>query len=380
MVAAMLRRWPLIVATACLGMAGTVAATASIIDGPADMPTRSAVRADPPSPVIVVGDSAIAALRWVPGADNAVVGFEHTLDLESCRRLYVRSCRGREGRRPLTVYEALAEHGDKYDVLVVATGYNDSPESFDNSFRLIVNRARLLGYRQIVWFTLRSDVDYVSPDSLGNHQTFAQNNLALRRLIDSGHYFDVVLADWGGYTAEKPEWFVTDGVHYRAVGAWAVADYLTRKIAFLDGRACPFPSAPGVDVENPCPDPDATGPVVDIEGLYPVGQDGVLCYEVGTDHRVECRYDTHVIRLTRELAVGMTGSDVGALQVRLIRFGMLEIGADGVFGPATVDAVASFQTANDLNATGIADTATLELLGFDVSSIAVVGATTTVQP
>ena len=40
----------------------------------------------------------------------------------------------------------------------------------------IVQRARKLGYQRIVWWTLRSDVDYVSPGSVGNHLTFAQSN------------------------------------------------------------------------------------------------------------------------------------------------------------------------------------------------------------
>ena len=35
-----------------------------------------------------------------------------------------------------------------------------------------------------------------------------------------------------------------DGIHVRESGPWAAADYLSRKLAFLDGRACPNPTAP----------------------------------------------------------------------------------------------------------------------------------------
>ncbi len=280
--------------------AGTAVAATRVI-GPADVPTESARRLDPPYRAVVVGDSAISALRWVPRAEGAVVGFEHTLDLESCRRLWYRSCYGREGRLPPTVYEALDIHGPKYSTLVVATGYNDGSPGFGDSFTAVVGRARQLGYTRIVWWTLRSDVDYVSPGSISNHVTFAANNRTVVDLLATGAYPDVVLADWGGYTADKAEWFVTDGVHYRAVGAWAAADYLTRKMAYLEGRACPVPDSPTADVADPCPDPDVTGPVADIEALYPIGEDGVLCYEVGEERRFECRNDTHVIRLEREL-------------------------------------------------------------------------------
>jgi hypothetical protein len=346
----------------------SVAYAASTIDGAADMPSRVAVRVDPPMPAVVIGDSAISALRWVPGADNAVIGFEHTLDLESCRRLFLPSCRGREGRMPSTVFEALAEQGRKYKILVVATGYNEGSSTMAMSFQNIVQRARDLGYKQIVWWTLRSDVDYVAPGSVANDVTFAQSNQILRDLLATGAYPDVVVADWNAYTAHKQDWFVTDGVHYRQIGAWAASDYLSRKMAFLQGRQCPMPISPGAAPQNPCPDPDVTGPIADIAALYPIGQDGVLCYEIADDHHIECRFDTHVIQLTRVLSEGMSGNDVSALQVRLQRFGLLS-SADGQFGPVTAEAVRTFQSNNGLPATGVADRATLAALGFDVSAV-----------
>lgn len=355
----------------------TVAATR--FDGAADSPTRTAVRLDPPRRAVVIGDSAIAALRWVPRAESAIVGFEHTLDLESCRRLYSRSCDGREGRTPPTVYEALGFHGGKFTTLVVATGYNDSDYNFAKSFRLVVERARTLGFERIVWWTLRSDVDYVAPGAVADHRTFAINNQIVRDLLATGDYPDVVLADWGAYTAGQTSWFVTDGVHYRSLGAWAAADYLTRKMAFLDNRPCPVPTAPDLEPENPCPDPDLAGPVTDLRAIYPIGTDGVLCYEIGVDRRFECRTEYHVIQLERELAYGATGDDVEAVQTRLIRLGLLADSAPGsvrqpsrLFDVPTFLAVQAFQLSATLPATGIADVATLDALGFDTAGIAVV--------
>jgi peptidoglycan hydrolase-like protein with peptidoglycan-binding domain len=94
----------------------------------------------------------------------------------------------------------------------------------------------------------------------------------------------------------------------------------------------------------------------------------VLCYEVGLERTIECRLDTHVIQLTRELAQGMSGSDVSALQTRLQRFGFSGA-VDGVFGTVTAAAVGSFQSGTGLAATGVADKQTLAALGFDVSGI-----------
>ena len=359
-----------LLATIAVAIVGVTAYAASAgIRSAADPVGEPARRVAPPEPAVVIGDSAIAALRWVPNAEYAIVGFEHTLDLESCRRLYYPSCRGREGRTPPSVHEALDDHSDNYHTLVVATGYNDGTYGFEASFRNIVSRARTLGYSRIVWYTLRSDVDYVSPGSVGNHETFADNNAELRRLVATSSFPDVVIADWGGYTAERREWFATDGVHYRAVGAWAAADYLTRKMAFLDGRACPFPTAPNRLVQNPCPDPDETGPVTDVEALYPVGVDGLLCYEIGEQRRFECRTDFHVLQLTRALLPGMSGPDVGALQTRLQRLDLYDGVIDNLYGSTTSDAVREFQDQNDLPVTGNADIDTLDALGFDVSAI-----------
>lgn len=356
-----------LVAFAVFALAGTVAAMG--ISDAADAPSEHAVRLSPPDRAVVIGDSAIAALRWVPGADNAVVGFDHVLDLESCRRLFFESCRGREQRKPPSLYEALDLYPELQRTLVVATGYNDGPSRFAESFVAVVTKARSLGFDRIVWWTLRSDVDYVSPGSIGNHESFAQNNQVLRDLVATGDYPDVVIADWGGYTADLGEWFVTDGVHYRQLGAWGASDYLSRKMAFLDGRACPFGVAPDVAPADPCPDPDVTGPVADIEALYPIGEDGVLCYEIGEERRVECRFDTHVIQIERVLRPGDSGDDVRALQTRLARLELLTVGANGNFGPSTEAAVRAFQVAESLPVTGVADAATLEALGFDVSAV-----------
>jgi hypothetical protein len=367
------RPWALTVGIAVVAAVAAVGVTVTAvgtIDEAASPPSFSADRVAPPAPAVVIGDSAIAALRWVPNASGAIVGFDHTLDLESCRRLVAPSCRGREGRTPPNVSEAMEFHDDNYHTLVVATGYNDGTFGYADAFTSIVGDARDHGYERIVWWSLRSDVDYVSPGAVGNHETYAVNNAVIEQLLATGEFPDVFLADWGGYTSDQVEWFATDGVHYRSVGAWAAADYLTRKMAYLDERACPVPDGPFEEPLDPCPDPDVTGPVADIEALYPVGVDGVLCYEVGDERRFECRYDTHVLQLERELSEGMEGPDVSALQTRLQRLGYFDHPITRLFGPITRDAVIAYQSDTpELATTGVADVATLAMLGFDVGAI-----------
>jgi hypothetical protein len=61
-----------------------------------------------------------------------------------------------------------------------------------------------------------------------------------------------------------------DGVHLRTRGAFGLADYISRWIAHLDGRACPAPLDPGGALHNPCPNPNTMRRVPDIRGLYGV--------------------------------------------------------------------------------------------------------------
>jgi hypothetical protein len=243
-----------------LASAVTAGATyaAQSIDGAA-VATAPAGRVDPPVPTraLVLGDSALAALNWVPAAREAVLGFDDTLDLRACRRLYFRSC---ASPAPPTAYESIGDHGPGFAVLVVAVGYNDLAEVTASSFEHVVARAREMGYRRIVWWTLRA-VDH----------GFAARNTVIRDELASGRFPDVVLADWDSYTAGVPQWFTGDGVHFRPIGAWAAADYLSRKLAFLELRPCPVPLAPDAAPQVPCPDPDVTGPIAAIESLYPIG-------------------------------------------------------------------------------------------------------------
>lgn len=218
-------------------------------------PTQPATRVRAHASTLVIGDSALAALTWAPGSGRAVIGFDITLDLRACRRLYRPSC---ASPAPTTVYEALGVHGPGFETLVVAVGYNDLAGSTGEGFEAVVERARQLGYSRIVWFTMRGGA------------TFEQRNQVLRELLASGRFPDVTLADWNAYTASRPDWFVSDGVHFRVIGAWAAADYLTRKLAFIDGRICPEPYTPGAPAPDPCPDPDLTGPLTDLYALYPV--------------------------------------------------------------------------------------------------------------
>lgn len=258
---------------AVVGAAVMAAASARAIDRVDEAATVSvqAVRLSPPGVALLVSDSAWLAIKNYAAVD-AVQGFNHTLDLGSCRRRVSPSCVNYDGHIPITLYEEVAVRGRTTNTLIVATGYNDSDHNFTSDFEQIIDLTRSLGYERVVWLTLRDNVTYRSPGGLGYAQVFANNNATLASLIATGDYPEVMVADWANYANAHSAWFSSDGIHLSRTGIWAAADYISRKMAFIELRPCPVPTTPGQPVQNPCPDPDVTGFQAALTALYPVGQ------------------------------------------------------------------------------------------------------------
>ena len=233
--------------------------------------TEPAQRLERHDRALLVSDSAWLGIKTY-GAVDSVQGFEHMLDLASCRRRVVTSCRNYDGHVPIPLFDEVAWRRGSYNTLIVATGYNDSDQTFRRDVDAIVGLARTHGYDRIVWLTLRANVSYESPGDAGYAEVFERNNAKLAELARSGAYPELVVADWATYARDRPEWFASDGIHLRRAGPFAAGDYVSRKMASLDGRACPQPTSPGGVPDDPCPDPDVTGPVVDVDAVYPVGE------------------------------------------------------------------------------------------------------------
>lgn len=249
-------------------VAGAVAVSAAAT-GTATV-DEPAVRLSSHDRALLISDSAWLGIKTY-GAVDSVQGFEHMLDLASCRRRVVTSCRNYDGHVPIPLYDEVEWRKGAYNTLIVATGYNDSDHNFRDDVESIVGLARRNGYERVVWLTLRANVSYQSPGNAGFAAVFERNNATLRELAGSEAYPDVVVADWATYSHDRPEWFARDGIHLRVAGPWAAGDYVSRKLAFLDGRACAMPASGGAPPADPCPDPDATGAVVDLESIYPIG-------------------------------------------------------------------------------------------------------------
>jgi len=221
----------------------------------------------PPARALLVGDSTLAGVRWY-GTTEALLGYPYVLTAESCRRLATASCRGREGYTPTNAVTAIRNASGSFGTVVIMAGYDDWWTVFSSSFDQVVAAARAKGARTILWLTFREGVGYVNPSGVSANVAFVKNNEILREKVASGQFPDVVLADWHSYTATTSGWLAGDGIHLTLAGSYGAADYISRYLAHLENRACPMPWVEGAAVDNPCPQPDAHGPVGDILSLY----------------------------------------------------------------------------------------------------------------
>jgi hypothetical protein len=206
--------------------------------------------------VTIIGDSAIAGIRWNHALDG-LQGFEAVAKLESCRRLVQASCRGREGYHPRTAERDILSSpaAGPEDILVIATGYNDSHERFSSDFDIVVAAARAQGYHHIAWVDYRSQVGYSLPGT-GIRSNYGEMNRVLGEKTASGEYPEVRRWYFDQYTSGVVGWFKSDGVHETTVGSWGVADWISRHVRAFDDKPCVHPWRPGEAIDDPCPDPD----------------------------------------------------------------------------------------------------------------------------
>jgi len=237
------------------------------IDGAATGALMTATRVAPPRRVLMVGDSTLAAVRNVTASQVLFAGFDPVLDAEGCRRLVWPSCfSDSDFGVPNTVQEAILSTPGAVDVVVVMAGYNDWNDPFGSFVDTIMSAARAKGAERVVFLTLSEGTAPAS--SATARAVYAENTQLLWE--STLRHPDLVVADWRTYTQRAIGWMERDGVHLRTRGAYGLADYISRWIAHLDGRACTAPLDPGGVPRYPCPGPNTMSRVPDIASLYGV--------------------------------------------------------------------------------------------------------------
>jgi hypothetical protein len=185
---------------------------------------QAAVGTTPSTPVLMVGDSVLAALG---NPLLAQLNETHSVSIEAatCRRTLAPSC-PYQGTRPRTGVEVLQAHTPVAGELwVMALGYNDDPSVFADGIDAVMDEADRQGVRTVIWLTLRSP-----------NGRFDRANRALREASTS--HPGLRVADWNSAAAGHANWFGSDGVHPTSGGATALTNFLATEIAQALASRC----------------------------------------------------------------------------------------------------------------------------------------------
>ena len=216
--------------------------------------------------VLLVGDSTLLAVEAYH-ALHALTGMDPVYEAKSCRLLAVPSC----GKNPApNSVEVIDTAEGVFDIVVIMAGYDEWYDTFAASFDQVVASSRAKGAKRIIWLSYPENVDYLLPDGTPGNDSLVNINQIMRDKLATGAFPDVMIADWFNYASLAEGYWTRDDIHLSPTGAYGVADYISRKVAFTASLPCPWPREPGAPVEVPCPDPDASGPVIDVVTLYDV--------------------------------------------------------------------------------------------------------------
>jgi peptidoglycan/LPS O-acetylase OafA/YrhL len=231
--------------------------------------------------VLLLGDSTMATLRWFEDGQKSLEGFDYVLDVESCRKISLKSCEGREKRVPLSAAETLRAYAKPVDVVVLMAGYHSWTEQFDDEIREIADAAKYKGTRLVV-LTLKESLKFPAPGSRGTRSVYTDFNEVLKGVVQEDSYKQVALANWNLFSFTSLGWFERDGIHLTLKGTVALGWYLSRIVAEAVDNPCPD------DGSYPCITPKIADNKIDWLDRYDVQDTDIHCYEDGPKRTRTC--------------------------------------------------------------------------------------------
>jgi len=246
--------------------------------------------------VLLLGDSTLAPLRWFVdggrGLESAGSHVEFVLDAESCRRLSLRSCRGREARTPDTAVEALmawGSTGERFRFVVLMAGYHSSSEEFESELDAFMHAAGEHGVEKVFVLEYRESLAFPLDGSRGRTSVFAKFNdvLRARAVAKSGNRYDaapeLVVLRWNAFSANAVDWFRSDGIHVNLAGALGLGEFIAHGVLSDLGLPCGSSSA--------CRSLEEPLAATDVLAAYDLVPTDEHCYEMGDGRSRKCRPD-----------------------------------------------------------------------------------------
>lgn len=118
------------------------------------------------------------------------------------------------------------------DVLLIATGHNDSDSRLRVELGAIMQASQQAGFERVAWTLYRDQADSSVPlSSQSLFAVYGRMNAVLRTEASSGRW-PLALLEYGEFTRGHPEWFTAEGIHLTRVGAVHLADWLSSVIRY----------------------------------------------------------------------------------------------------------------------------------------------------
>lgn len=234
--------------------------------------------------VLLLGDSTMAALRWFEQGTVSLDGFNHKLDVESCRRIADASCYGREKRIPKSALRALQEFEGPLDYVILMAGYDSSVKRVDDELKRFIEQVHVMGVKLVV-LNFKESLKFPSPGSRGKRSVYADFNKVLRDIVAADDSGDIFMADWNLFSWGKGQWFLRDGIHLSIEGSVALGWYISHIVANVADNPCPHSDI------YPCAVPEMIDPRIDLMTEFDVEDTEKQCYEDGASRKRVCTRD-----------------------------------------------------------------------------------------
>lgn len=178
--------------------------------------------------VLILGDSVASVLRWSPPSMKALwkQPLSVTLEVWGCQKLVDAGCLEGKAAQP-SALELIRKHrGENIDIVVVATGYNDTGAAYlQKSIRRIHKEVSQQG-ADLLWLTYREN---------GNVRIKARSFNKVVKTQAKKLKFSVL--DWEAIARKQKHWFTGDGVHMNAHGGIRLGNHIRRALdAMIAGQ------------------------------------------------------------------------------------------------------------------------------------------------
>ena len=169
--------------------------------------------------VLIVGDSVASVLRWAPETMKPLWGstYNTTLEVWGCQKLLDAGCV--DSARKSALDQIVEHRSDNIDIVVIATGYNDTgAEYVRRAIRTINAEVKSQG-ASLMWLTYRE-----------NGNVKIKNRTFNKVLLEEAKRLRITLLDWEFIARKNKHWFSGDRVHMNKFGGLQLARQIKKAL------------------------------------------------------------------------------------------------------------------------------------------------------